>query len=297
MPSAAFFHWQTDRMPRLAQVETQCAVVAALAPPNPTLLDENLRGYAMVLSTTFRDIAGRLLRSAQICRPPFPTGLIATIQAQFSAELLLHKHNPTLKIIRADFERFGFILHLAAAHPANPVRITHLDHLNYWRNTAAHQRITPPPPPIPAALVLADLQNWRVSCDGLATSLDDIMHQNCSASLALPPGDASTERDQTMEPQNRTPPLKAGTWVKIRNSGFHRAQILSTLGRLGRKVPGPIPFSIGGSPDQATLRFWKNNSKYCRMPSELSTTGRENLVWQKLVAHAQSHCDNRSRGS
>ena len=42
MPSAAFIRWQTDRMPRLNEVEAHCAAVLALVPPNPTFLAASL---------------------------------------------------------------------------------------------------------------------------------------------------------------------------------------------------------------------------------------------------------------
>jgi hypothetical protein len=37
--------WQTDRLPSLAELDTQCSVTLAKAPPNPRLAEENMRGY------------------------------------------------------------------------------------------------------------------------------------------------------------------------------------------------------------------------------------------------------------
>ena len=104
-----------------------------------------------------------------------------------SSELRLNTGNPTVENIRKDFERFGFLLDLAGADPANSVRITHLGHLNYWRNSVAHQKATPPPAGVPAVLTLADLQVWRGSCDGLATSLDVIMGNELLRMLGAAP--------------------------------------------------------------------------------------------------------------
>lgn len=109
------------------------------------------------------------------------------VQVQSAAELQLRKYNPTVKAIRADFERFGFTLRLHTADPANPARITHLDHMNTWRNTAAHQRTLLPVHPAPTALTLAVLQDWQAACDGLATSLDAIMHRELTRILGTPP--------------------------------------------------------------------------------------------------------------
>jgi hypothetical protein len=47
--------------------------------------------------------------------------------------------------------------------------VTHLGELNRWRNIAAHHA-----QPTAGPLTLPQLQAWRTSCDGLATSLDHI---------------------------------------------------------------------------------------------------------------------------
>jgi hypothetical protein len=124
---------------------------------------------------------------AQLCTATVPASLRATVQAQFAAELKLSTANPTVENLRKDFERFGFVLDLAAADPTNAVRITQLGHLNYWRNAVAHQKATPPPPGVPPALLLADVQAWRGACDGLARSLDAIMYQELSRILGAAP--------------------------------------------------------------------------------------------------------------
>jgi hypothetical protein len=163
-------------MPRLAETDAHCSALLAAAPPHPLLAQESLQGYVMLLSGHFQGFCRDLYTECtQVCAATVPPDLRATIQAQFAAELKLNAANPTVPNIRKDFERFGFLLDLAAADPANPARLTHLGHLNYWRNAAAHQRATPPPAGVPPALVLGDVQNWRSSCDGLATSLDHIM--------------------------------------------------------------------------------------------------------------------------
>jgi hypothetical protein len=109
------------------------------------------------------------------------------MQAQFAAELKLNSGNPTLENIRKDFERFGFLLNLAGAAPANAILVTHLGHLNYWRNAVAHQHAAPPATGIPAVLTLALVQTWLTSCDGLATSLDDIMGRELFRILGVAP--------------------------------------------------------------------------------------------------------------
>ena len=188
MPSAAFTRWQNDRMPRLSEVEAHCAAVAVLVPPNPTFLDETLRGFVLHLSAHFQGFCRDLYTEcSQIWIAAIPVGLRATAQAQFSAHLALEKGNPTHDNIKRDFNRFGFLLNLQAAHPAGPQRVTDLAHLNEWRNKAAHQGTQPLGGGVPGALTLPIVQGWKASCDGLATSLDSIMHAELHRILGVAP--------------------------------------------------------------------------------------------------------------
>ncbi len=197
MPSAALTRWQNDRMPRLGHMDAHCAAIFAaplgIAPPlalavPPPLAQESLQGYVMLVSGHFQGFCRDLYTEcAQLCAAAVAATMRTTIQAQFAAGLLLNTGNPTNEIIRKDFERFGFLLDLGAAAPGNPQRITHLGHLNFWRNHVAHQKATPPPAGVPAVLALADIQAWRTSCDGLATSLDDIMRHELTRILGAAP--------------------------------------------------------------------------------------------------------------
>ncbi len=175
MPSNSLLRWQNDRMPRLAQIDAQCAAAGAAAASNPQLIDENLRGYVMALSAHFQGFCRDLYTEAsqiivaKVRRP----ALEALFQAQFSAHRKLDRGNPNLDNLKADFKRFGLRLNLAAADPANAGRLADLFRLNEWRNVAAHQG-TPTVAAGPLTLLL--VQTWRISCDGLAISLDDILY-------------------------------------------------------------------------------------------------------------------------
>jgi hypothetical protein len=160
----------------LNEVEAHCAAVLAQVPPNPTFLDETLRGFVLHLSAHFQGFCRNLYTEcSQIWIAVIPVGLQATAQAQFSAQLALEKGNPSYDNIKRDFNRFGFLLNLQTAHPAGPQQVTDLAHLNAWRNRAAHQGTQPLGHGVPAALTLPIVQGWRTSCDGLAPSLDNIM--------------------------------------------------------------------------------------------------------------------------
>jgi hypothetical protein len=137
-----------------------------------------MQGYVMLVSGHFQGFCRDLYTEcAQLITAAVPVGVRPTVQAQFAAELKLNVGNPTVESIRKDFERFGFLLDLPAADAANPLRLTHLGHLNYWRHATAHQKATPPPAGVLSVLTLPDIQAWRAACDGLAPSQDDIMHR------------------------------------------------------------------------------------------------------------------------
>ena len=210
MPSAALIQWQNDRMVRLEHTDMHCAALfsppqapaqpAAPAAPQqmsapaqvqvapPPLAQESLQGYVMLLSGHFQGFCRDLYTECvQLTAAAVPADMQTTVQLQFTSGLALNAGNPTVGNIRRDFERFDFLLDLNGAAPGNPQRVTHLGHLNYWRNHIAHQKATPPPQGVPAVLTLADVQAWRASCDGLATSLDDIMGQVLTRILGAAP--------------------------------------------------------------------------------------------------------------
>jgi hypothetical protein len=185
MPSASLLGWRNDRIPRLDKVETQCAACQVLAPPQPTLVEENLRGYLLLLSAHFQGFCRDLYREcAQVVVSKVRPTLQLLIQFQFTAHLKLDHGNPNLQNLREDFERFGFTLDLAAAAPVNPARLQDLVTLNRWRNVAAHHGAIPAGAP---ALDLPSVQSWRTSCDGLATSLDGVMYNEMRRILRRAP--------------------------------------------------------------------------------------------------------------
>jgi hypothetical protein len=103
------------------------------------------------------------------------------------AQLALEKGNPTYDNIKREFNRFGFLLDLQSAHSLGPQRVTDLSHLNDWRNKAAHQGTQPLGGGVPTTLTLPIVRGWRTSCDGLATSLDGIMHAELLRMMGVAP--------------------------------------------------------------------------------------------------------------
>jgi hypothetical protein len=172
-------------MPRLTEVDGQCAAALAIMPARPNLVEENLRGYVLLMSAHFQGFVRDLyVECAQIISLPVRPRLRLLIQAQFTAHQVLNHGNPTINNLREDFERFDITLDLGAVDPANALRVTHLGELNRWRNVAAHHGTIPAGVP-PLSLPL--LQTWRNSCDGLATSLDTVMYNQLRKILRRTP--------------------------------------------------------------------------------------------------------------
>jgi hypothetical protein len=180
MPSASLLHWLNDRMHRLQQIDLQCSASLAAVAPNAHLIDENLRGYVVLLSAHFQGFCRDLCtEAAQVIASKVRPSLRLLIYVHFTAHRKLDQGNPTYDHLKADFKRFGFTLDLMV-DPANAPRLPHLAALNKWRNVAAHQG-TSTPAGIP--LDLPAVQTWRNSCDGLATSLDGIVYNQLRTML------------------------------------------------------------------------------------------------------------------
>jgi hypothetical protein len=185
VPSLSLQHWQNDRRARLDEIDAHCAAAAALVPGNSLLAEESLRGYVILLSGHFQGFCRELyIECMQVFALHVPLPLQAAIQAQFTTELKLNSNNPTVETIRKDFERFSLTLDFAA-DPANGPRVTHLGHLNKWRNAVAHQK--PGAPAGVPPLTLAEAQIWRVSCESLALWLDGFMYNEMHHILGSAP--------------------------------------------------------------------------------------------------------------
>ncbi len=184
MPSSSLNIWRTDRRPRLLEVSNQCAASGALAPPNPHLEEENIRGYILLLSAHFQGFCRDLYSECtQIIAATVGPQLRIILQQQFTATRKLDYGNPNIENLKKDFNRFGFRLDMAAADPANHARLAHLRDLNGWRNIAAHHGVV-----LPGGLPSNPMiRAWEDSCDGLATSLDQIMYNRVLTILGAAP--------------------------------------------------------------------------------------------------------------
>jgi hypothetical protein len=186
MPSVALQDWQTIRMRRLSEIDAQCDSTFGLT-PIPDLADENLRGYVMLLSAHVQGFCRDLHSECiQAFSNAAPAHLQRVIQVQCRAGRDLDGANPKMESIRKDFERFELDLSVVlGANPANALRITHLGHLNLWRNYVAHNKSIPPGHGGP--LSLTAVRSWKTTCDDLAVELDGIMYNRLQMILGQPP--------------------------------------------------------------------------------------------------------------
>lgn len=184
MPSHALIRWQTDRLARLNRIEAQNVAVNAALPPDPALIDENLRGFVLLLSAHFQGFCRDLhTECIQAASNAVPAPMLLMFQTLCEQGRELARANAKYSSIKSDFERFDFDLTSAlTADPALPMatlatnqaHITRVDHLNAWRNYAAHHN--PLPPPAGGPFALPTVLIWKDSCNGLATELDRVMY-------------------------------------------------------------------------------------------------------------------------
>lgn len=101
MPSASLILWRNDRLPRLAEIDGQCVASSAASPQNPRLIEENLRGYILLISAHFQGYCRDLYsESAQVVASKVRPSLRLLVQEQFTAHRKLDQGNPNIDNIR-----------------------------------------------------------------------------------------------------------------------------------------------------------------------------------------------------
>lgn len=173
-PSQALQEWNTTRRNKLDKVEIQCVWAGSLVPPDPEMLSEHLRAYATLLSAHFQGFCRDLYTEVaqKVVDRIKQAGLRPIVQAQFAAGLKLDKVNPTLDALADDFGRFG-IADLRAAIGTTPPADLHkgrLKAMNGCRNKCAHGE------PVIPELLLTNIQDWRNSCDWVASRLNVVVY-------------------------------------------------------------------------------------------------------------------------
>jgi hypothetical protein len=180
MPSIAYQQWTTDRSAALDEIEAAHRAVGGTGPGRRTATQQINLAYALLLSSQFQGFC-RDLHSECADILSQGTAVLAwrLIYLQnFLSGRKLDMGNPNCGNLGADFNRLrlNFWPSVHADHPRNPQRAVLLEELNRWRNAIAHYHFAPDMyrggrPSLP----LADVQEWRTACDGLARSFDNVL--------------------------------------------------------------------------------------------------------------------------
>jgi hypothetical protein len=192
MPSLALQDWSGRRAAALDEIEHAHRSVGGTGRGRRYLTQQINQAYAVLLSSQFqgfcRDLHAECVEhlAASIVSPI----LLATYRDNLSFGRKLDTGNPNPGNIGSDFNRLGlwFWPAVDADHPRNPQRSRGLATLNRWRNAIAHHAFAPDMyRGGRLSLHLAEVQNWRRACDGLARSFDTVLHTHLLGATGVAP--------------------------------------------------------------------------------------------------------------
>lgn len=178
MPSVSLQTWQSVRMHALDELEFAHRSVGGSSRGRRHATQQINHAYAVLLSSQFQGFC-RDLHSE--CTDYFAKSVLEGIlRAAFSNLFVqnrkLDKGNPNPGNIGADNNRFGFVFwdKVVSLNIRNRLRQSQLETLNKWRNAIAHQDFDLD---IIDATVLRikRVREWRVDCNQLAISFDEVM--------------------------------------------------------------------------------------------------------------------------
>jgi hypothetical protein len=122
-----------------------------------------------------------------VLAPPPP--LKQLVRAEFTRNRQLDRGNAHPGSLGADFGRLGidFWTEVENHDPGNVARKVLLGLLNNWRNAIAHQDFDPAQLGGTTVLRLAQVRRWRVACQHLARSFDEVMRLRLQALTGISP--------------------------------------------------------------------------------------------------------------
>src|SRR5208283_5836794 len=171
MPSDALVRWQTERMPRLQNVEADCLHLEALHAADPIRVQEHIRSSAVLLSAEFQGFCRDLHDE---CAEKFvesinPVALQAGLRSQCVYGRKLDTGNPNPGNLGTDFKRFQFDFWdtLLTVDPGHAARRDRLEMLNTWRNAIAHHDYDPARLGGTTTLTIPQVRDWRTHSDAL----------------------------------------------------------------------------------------------------------------------------------
>jgi hypothetical protein len=179
MPSHALQKWSGPRAAALDEIEHAHRAVGGTRRGRRYLTLQLNLAYAVLVSSHFQGFCRDLHTECAdyLLTPVASPVLLGAYRGNLLFGRKLDSGNANPNNIRADFDRLGVSLWAGvdAHHPRNPRRRRKLEQLNRWRNAIAHDAFAPDmlqgTRPV---LHLAQVQDWRRACDGLARSFDAI---------------------------------------------------------------------------------------------------------------------------
>jgi hypothetical protein len=192
MPSLALQEWTAQRAATLDEIEHAHRSVGGAGPGRRYLTQQINQAYAVLLSSQFQGFCRDLHTECvdHLVGPAASAALLATYRENLLFGRRLDAGNPNPGNIASDFNRLRLLLWPAvdADHPRCPQRRRALEALNRWRNAIAHNAFAPDmcrggrP-----SLHLAEVQDWRRACDGLARSFDNVMRAHLLTATGVAP--------------------------------------------------------------------------------------------------------------
>ncbi|MBA4017784.1 MAG: hypothetical protein C0483_11470 [Pirellula sp.] len=149
------------------------------------------QAYTMVLSSQFQGFC-RDLHSE--CTDIFVNSVTpASVRIGLRVELLkgrkLETGNPNPGNIGNDFNRLGLTLwdSMVALDAGTTARKATLELMNVWRNAIGHQDFDKQELNNRTTLSLPTVNSFRLACEGLATTMDNVMRAHLQALFAVAP--------------------------------------------------------------------------------------------------------------
>ena len=179
MPSNSFETWRTIRAKALDEIVAAHRMVGGTGRGRRYATQQINHAYAMLLSSQFQGFCRSLHAESvdQLVRSVGASNLAGILRAEFIHGRKLDQGNPNPGNIGADFNRLGFTFwqDVLTHDRQNQARKAALELLNEWRNAIAHQDFDPHRLGGISYLQIAHVRSWRVACDGLAVSFDEVM--------------------------------------------------------------------------------------------------------------------------
>ena len=192
MPSVALQNWNAGRATALDEIANAHRSVGGAGPGRRYLTQHINQAYAVLLSSQFQGFCRDLHEECADCLAASvgPPVLSATYRRNLLFGRKLDTGNPNGGNIGSDFGRLGLAFWQAveADSPRNVQRHLALEALNRWRNAIAHSAFAPDMVRAGRpSLHLAQVQDWRKACDGLARSFDNVLHAHLLAATGVVP--------------------------------------------------------------------------------------------------------------